>query len=125
MLACNWADGHVTCCLQAGVGVHLLLVVSDRCFCHRAHIALLRLCSVGMIGRQDRGSGSDHGADGVVHGLTLGLLDGALECWALGREGRLGLEDRDRGVLLEVVVVVGGGAYDRARLSGSVRIQQG
>jgi hypothetical protein len=100
--------------------VHLLLVVPHRRLCHRAHVALVRLCGVGVVGRQDGRSGAHDGADGIVHGLALGLPYRRLQRGALGREGRGGLGQGDRGVLLEVVVVVGGCADDGTRLGGGV-----
>jgi hypothetical protein len=101
---------------------YLLLVVSHRRLCHGAHVALLRLGGVGVVGGQDGGRGAHDGADGVVHGLALGLLYGRLQRGALGREGRPGLGHGDGGMLVEVVVVVGGGADDGARLGEGVSI---
>lgn len=78
-----------------------------------------------MVGRKDCGSGSDDGADGVVHGLALGALDCALERGALSREGRLGLRDGDCGVFGKVVVMVGGSAYDWASLGRALACKLG
>jgi hypothetical protein len=55
--------------------------------------------------------GADDGAQRVVHVLGLGLLDCVLERGARCCCGRVG---GDRGVRVQVVVVVGGCAYDWA-----------
>ena len=91
MLSSDGAHSRVARSLQAGRSVHLRLVVTHGRLGHRAHVALLRGAGIGVVGRQNGGSGSDDGADGVVHGLTLRLVDGVLQGGALGRDGGLGV----------------------------------
>lgn len=93
--------------------MHLLLMMPHARLRNRTHVALLRLRRIRVIRRQNGRRGPDNGADGVVHGFALGLLKGGLQSWALGCGGG---GERDRGVLVEVVVVVGGGADDGAGL---------
>jgi hypothetical protein len=64
-----------------------------------------------MVRRQDRGRSANDGAQTIVELLGLGLVDSLLERGASGGFiGGLG----DVGVLVEVVVVVGGRAYNGA-----------
>jgi hypothetical protein len=64
-----------------------------------------------MVRRQDRGRSANDGAQTIVELLGLGLVDSLLERGAGGGFIR-GLGDV--GVLVEVVVVVGGRAYNGA-----------
>lgn len=103
-------------CLYAGVLMHLLLVMSNSSLCDRANIALLRVGGARVVWGQHGGRGSYHGADVVVHGLRLGLLHNILERRAGCGYGRCGIGEWDRGMLEEVVVVVGSGSHDWAGL---------
>lgn len=116
MLARDWTYSLLAGRLHTGVLVHLLLVVTDRGLCDGADVALLRVRSAGVIWWQHSSSGAHHRADLVVHGLRLGLLDDVLEGGAGCRDGRCGVWERNRRVLEEVVVVVGGRAYNGAGL---------
>lgn len=113
MLPRNRTNRDPTRRLQTRMRVHLLLMMTHARLRNRTHVALLRLRRIRMIRRQDGRRGPDNGADGVVHGFALGLLEGGLQGGALGCGGG---GERDGGVLVQVVVVVGGGADDGAGL---------
>jgi hypothetical protein len=70
-----------------------------------------------VVGWQHRGRGTHYGAQRVVELLGFGLLHGCLECGAGGGFGAV--QARDGRVLVEVVMVVGGGAYDGALRCGA------
>lgn len=90
MLTRNRAHSSVARSLHIRVRMNLLLVVSHARLRYGAHVTLLGLGGIGVVGRQNRGSCSDDRADSVIHGLALRLLNGALQGWAFGSDGRLG-----------------------------------
>lgn len=102
--------------------MHFRLVMSDRRLGHRTHIVLLRIVCARVVRREYRRRSSNDGAYGVVHGLRFGVLDSGFEHRARGCDGGGGRSSvgdagvRDRGMLVEVVVVIGCCAYDRANL---------
>jgi hypothetical protein len=110
-LARHGADCTLRGTVDAGVGDDLVLVVSNCRLGDRADILGASLQHVGVVGRQDRGRGAYHGAEPVVELLSRGLVDSLLQSGAGGGFIR-GLGDVR--VLVEVVVVVGGRAYDGA-----------
>ena len=96
---------------NAGVCGDLVLVVANGSLGDRADILRASLQHVRVVRRQNRGRSANDGAEAIVKLLGLGLGDSLLECGAGGGFVR-GL--RDVGVLVEVVVVVGGRAYNGA-----------
>jgi hypothetical protein len=96
---------------------NLVQVVSDGGFCDWADVALAGLEHVGVVGRKDSRSGANHWAQGVVHLLRVRLVDVGLEDGALGGRGGRGGHGRVRG---EVVVVVGGSAYNGTLVGGQL-----
>jgi len=119
-LASHRADCILRGALNTRVRNDLVLVVSYRRLSDRAHIALSRLQHIRVVGWQHRGRGTHYGAQRVVELLGFGLLHGCLECGAGGGFGAV--QARDGRVLVEVVMVVGGGAYDGARLAVHVEV---
>jgi hypothetical protein len=96
---------------------NLVQVVSDGGFCDRADVALPGLEHVGVVGRKDGRSGANYRAQGVVHLLRVRLVDVGLEDGALRGCGGGRGHGRVRG---EVVVVVGGSAYNGALVGGQL-----
>ncbi len=90
---------------------HLILVVSHCRLCNWAYIARVRLEHIRVVGRKDRSSGAYNRAESIVHLLGLGLLYSLLQhgarcsLVAFVGDGRVGMQ---------VVVVVGGCAYNGA-----------
>jgi hypothetical protein len=111
-LASNRAHRILRGALNARVRDNLVLVMSHRRLSDRAHIALARIQHIGVIRRQHRGRGAHHGAQRVIELLGFGLLHGRLKRGAGGGFGAV--QAGDGRVLVEVVVVVGGGTYDGA-----------
>jgi hypothetical protein len=111
-LASNRAHRILRGALNAGVRNHLVLVMSHCRLSDRAHIALARIQHIGVVRRQHGGRGAHDRAQRVVELLGFGLLHGRLERRAGGGFGAV--QAGDGRVLVEVVVVVGGGAYDGA-----------
>lgn len=93
----------------------LVLVVADRSLGDRADLVRSSLEHIGMVGREYCGRGADHRAERVVELLSLGLLHSGLEGGTGGGFGAA--QAGDLGVLIEVVVVVGGCANNRALFS--------
>ena len=122
-LASNRADRILRGALYARVRNNLVLVMSHRRLSDRAHIALARLQHVRVVGRQHRGRGAHDGAQRVVELLGFGLLHGRLERGAGGGFGAA--QAGDGRVLVQVVVVVGGGAYDGALWWGALACGSG
>lgn len=114
LLSRNWTDSAFLGGLYAWMRNDLVLVVTHCRLGNRAHVALLRLEHIWVVRRQD-GCGSSHnGAQGIVHGLGLRLVDdGVLERGTLGCSR---LVSGDWGVRVQVVVVVGCRTYDGASL---------
>lgn len=111
LLTSNRAHSTIRRALDAWVCSHLILVVSNCGLCNWAYVALVCLEHVWVVGRKNRGGGTDNWAKSVVHLLGPGLLYGILECGAGGGLVALGGDGRVR---VEVVVVVGCRAYNRA-----------
>lgn len=111
-LAGDGAHSILCRALNAGVRNDLVLVVSNGRLGDRADILRPSLQHVGVVRREHSGCGAHDGAEGIVELLSLGLVDGGLQSGACGRFGRV--QSRNLWVLVEVVVVVGGCAYDRA-----------
>ena len=122
-LASNRADRILRGALNARVRNNFVLVMSHRRLSDRAHIALARLQHVRVVGRQHRGRGAHDGAQRVVELLGFGLLHGRLERGAGGGFGAA--QAGDGRVLVQVVVVVGGGAYDGALWWGALACGSG
>lgn len=97
--------------LDAGVGGDLVLVVANGCLGNRANVLGASLQHIRVVRRQDCGRGANNGAESVIELLGLGLVHSLVEGGAGGSFVR-GLGDIR--VLVEVVVVVGGRAYNRA-----------
>jgi hypothetical protein len=110
-LAGHRAGRSVSRARNAGVCGDLVLVVANGSLGDWADVLRASLQHVRVVGRQDRGRSADDGAETIVELLRLGLVDGLLEGRAGGGFVR-GLGNV--GVLVEVVVVVGGRAYDGA-----------
>jgi hypothetical protein len=91
---------------------NLVLVVTDCRLGDRTDIASSCAQHIRVIGREDGGSSADDRAERIVELLRLGLVDGSLQRRALSR--CCGGDAGDGGVLVEVVVVVGCCAYNRA-----------
>lgn len=86
---------------------------------NRADSLVLAALGGGVVGREHSGGGTDHGADVVVHGPALVLVDQPVgERGAGGRvAGGAVLGDGHLRVSVQVRVVVGRGADDGAGLS--------
>lgn len=111
-LSCDRAHGALLRAFNAWVRDNLVLMVTDCRLGDRAHILQPSLQDVWVVWREDGGRGAHDRAEGVVELLRLGLLDGRLKRGA-GSGFGCG-EAGDVGVLVEVVVVVGRCAYNRA-----------
>lgn len=111
-LASDRADRILRGALHARVRHDLVLMMTHRRLGDRAHIALARVQHIRVVGRQHGGGGAHDGAQRVVELLGFGLLHGGFERGAGGGFGAA--QAGDRRVLVQVVVVVGGGAYDGA-----------
>ena len=122
-LASNRADRILRSALYARVRNNLVLVMSHRRLSDRAHIALARLQHIRVVGRQHGGRGAHDGAQRVVELLGFGLLHGRLERGAGSGFGAV--QAGDGRVLVQVVVVVGSGAYDRALWWGALACGSG
>jgi hypothetical protein len=118
-LAGHRAGRSVSRARNAGVCGDLVLVVANGSLGDGADVLRASLQHVRVVGRQDRGRSADDGAETIVELLRLGLVDGLLEGRAGGGFVR-GLGNV--GVLVEVVVVVGGRAYNGASLTIDVEV---
>ena len=79
LLSCNRANGAISRTCYTRVRNNLILMMPHRRLGHRTHVARARLQHIRMIGREDCCGGTDDGAEGIVHFLRLGLVDGRLE----------------------------------------------
>jgi len=99
--------------------MNLAFMMLDFCLGDGAQVTVLRICCAWVVGREDCGDGTDDRAQGIVHGLALGLVENLLQRRTFQSIIRaLGLRGGDAGVLVEVVVVVGRCAYNGADLTG-------
>lgn len=110
-LACDGAGCALSRALNTGVCSDLVLVVANGGLGDGADILRPSLQHVGVVRRQDGGSSANDRTESIVELLSLGLVDSLLEG---GTGGGFVRGWRDVGVLVEVVVVVGGRAYDGA-----------
>ena len=102
----------------------LALVVSDPGFRDGALGLVALALGAGVVRRQHRRGGADDGADLVVQLPALGLLRQAPQRRAGRGVGRvLAVRDRDRRVLVQVVVVVGRGIRHGTDLAGLVDVE--
>jgi hypothetical protein len=85
--------------------------VSDCRLGDGAHVALVRLEHIWVVGWEDSSGSADNGAEGVVHLLSFRLVDALLEDGTLCRSSR---GRCDGWVRAEVVVVIGSRAYNWA-----------
>jgi len=122
-LTSNRAHRILRSALNAWVRDNLVLVMSHRRLSDRAHITLARIQHIGVVRRQHRGRGAHDGAQRIVEFLSFGLLHGRLERGAGSGFGAV--QAGDGRVLVQVVVVVGSGAYDRALLAVYVEVDLG
>lgn len=89
-------------------------MMSNSGFGDWADIALACLEHIRVVRWEDSGCGSDDWAERVIHLLGFGLVDALLQRWALRCRVGCGLDRRMRA---EVVVMIGGSAYNRALFS--------
>jgi len=118
MLTGDRTDCGLILLRYARMRMDLLLVVSNRCFRHRAHIVLFGVVGARMVRRQHGCRSAYDWADLVVHGLSLGVLDSRLQRRAFRCDGRGGVFYGDGRVGVQVVVMVCGSADDGADLLG-------
>jgi hypothetical protein len=110
-LASHRAGCTLRSTLDAGVCGDLVLVVANGSLGNRANVLRASLQHVRVVRRQNRCRSANDGAESIIELLSLGLVHSLLEGGAGGGfVRRLG----DVGVLVEVVVVVGGCADNRA-----------
>lgn len=111
LLSSNWAYSSTLCSFNTWVCDNLVHVMSDCCLGDWAHIVGVGLEHIWVIGRKDCGGCAHNRAESVVHLLSLGLIHGVLESWAFLCGCGAGGDWRMCG---EVVMMVGGSAYDGA-----------
>lgn len=102
-------------------------MVSDLRLCNGAHGIVALAFGAWVVRWQDSRGGTDNGADVIVHLPGLGLVD-HLACQHRARRriaSGVALGDGHVRVLVQVVVVVGRGAYDGARLSRAREVNIG
>lgn len=125
MLSRNRTNLHIARRLDTRMRMHLGLMMSHARLRNRTHIALLCISCARVVWREYSRRGAYDRADGVVHGLCFRVLDCGLEDGAFGCGG--GGCVRDRGVLVQVVVVVCCCTYDGAGLGETLawRVEKG
>lgn len=111
-LASDRAHSILRRSVDTGVRNNLVFVMSDFRFGYWADVVRPSLQHVRVIGRKHCGCRADHGAEGIVKLLCLRLLNSRFEGWTSGSLGVV--ESRDVRMLVEVVVVIGGRAYNGA-----------
>lgn len=110
--ASNGAHRILRRTVNTGVRDNLVLVVANCRLGDRADVIRSSLQHVWMVWRKDRCSSANDGTKSIVELLGLRLQDSGLQ---RGAGGSLGVvEAGDVWMLVEVVVVVGGCAYDGA-----------
>jgi hypothetical protein len=114
LLSCNWTDSALLGALYTRMRNNFVLVMPHCCLGNRAHVALLCLEHVRVVGRQHCRRSAYNGTQSIVHSLGLRLVDDiVLERGTLGCSCFVG---RDRGMRVQIVVVVSCCTYDGASL---------